>query len=160
MGTFELIYSDNNGASKTLRLNYIINVATFRKKFIEFISEFSDDWSQIEEIASFLTNKNEIQLLFRLSSNIDHSTKNKFDVELEKQQKLLFSLTKRELAILCFIYRGYQQFQISYILEIAINTFRHHRKSLYKKMGFRNKVELAIWSEKYLLRLFRTVHKL
>jgi DNA-binding CsgD family transcriptional regulator len=74
--------------------------------------------------------------------------------EKEKQRIKFHGLTKKEIAVLCFLHRGYHQTQISEIFFISINTFKQYRKNIYKKLKFKTKNDLLEWSNKYLSDFF------
>jgi DNA-binding CsgD family transcriptional regulator len=76
---------------------------------------------------------------------------------LENNRGSFNVLTKREKEILIFMSKGYVQGRIYPLLGISKNTFQQYRKSIYKKMQFKNKVQLAIWCDKYLIHFLRTV---
>lgn len=73
------------------------------------------------------------------------------DCTLEQYHSELFNkLTQREKQLLCFIYRGYQQSHIAFIYGITLETFKSHRKNIYKKMKFHNRLDLYNWCENFL----------
>lgn len=134
----------------------------FNNRFKSLIAELLEDWKQVEVLEKSLPDKFHFELFFndpQMHSGF-REEENQNKSNLEKQKELFKSLTRKEISVLVFIYKGYRQKEVSYILQMAINTFRHHRKSLYRKMGFRNKIEMAIWCDKNLSRFFGSVHKM
>jgi len=59
-------------------------------------------------------------------------------------------LTLAERKILKLSALGFYEKEIKKILEISINTFQTHRRSIYSKMEFRNKSQLTRWCDCYL----------
>ncbi|PLW70751.1 two-component system response regulator NarL [Pseudohalioglobus lutimaris] len=62
-----------------------------------------------------------------------------------EQQKDLTELTRRELQILKYIAEGLSNKLIGRRLDIAESTVKVHVKHLLKKLGFRSRVEAAVW---------------
>ena len=63
----------------------------------------------------------------------------------DKQQQDLNQLTRRELQILKYIAEGLSNKLIGRRLDIAESTVKVHVKHLLKKLGFRSRVEAAVW---------------
>jgi two-component system nitrate/nitrite response regulator NarL len=63
----------------------------------------------------------------------------------EKKQQDLSQLTRRELQILKCIAEGLSNKLIGRRLDIAESTVKVHVKHLLKKLGFRSRVEAAVW---------------
>jgi two-component system, NarL family, nitrate/nitrite response regulator NarL len=63
----------------------------------------------------------------------------------EKNQQDLSQLTRRELQILKYIAEGLSNKLIARKLDIAESTVKVHVKHLLKKLGFRSRVEAAVW---------------
>ena len=61
------------------------------------------------------------------------------------QGRTLESLTRRELQILKYIAEGLSNKLIGRKLDIAEATVKVHVKHLMKKLGFRSRVEAAVW---------------
>jgi len=61
------------------------------------------------------------------------------------QGRDLESLTRRELQILKYIAGGFSNKLIARKLDIAESTVKVHVKHLLKKLGFRSRVEAAVW---------------
>ena len=57
----------------------------------------------------------------------------------------LNSLTRRELQILRYIAEGLSNKLIGRRLDIAESTVKVHVKNLLRKLGFRSRVETAVW---------------
>ena len=93
---------------------------------------------------------------FKIVYNHPQQTK-EFTKRLKVNSEKYKSLSNKELTILCFLYRGYKQAQIAFSLNISVNTYRQHRKRLYKKMGFNTKYELNYWCDSYLNTLFKNL---
>ncbi len=88
---------------------------------------------------------------------IHNSDNIKLNGNLKSKFEKYSSLSRKELTILCFLYRGYQQAQIAMSLGISINTYRQHRKQLYRKMEFSTKYDLHNWCDNYLNYFFKQV---
>lgn len=84
----------------------------------------------------------------------DASQKNYSPVEVYRSidpEKLRYkALTKREMEILCFHYRGYEPDQIAFVFGININDVKRNCKNIYKKAGFKDAEEMKSWCKKYL----------
>ncbi|WP_049781431.1 response regulator transcription factor [Thermoanaerobacterium xylanolyticum] len=52
------------------------------------------------------------------------------------------NLTKREMEILFYIFKGYKNNQIANILHIKKNTVKNHIYHIYKKFNAKNKIEI------------------
>jgi two-component system nitrate/nitrite response regulator NarL len=63
----------------------------------------------------------------------------------DSKQKDLGELTRRELQILKSIAEGLSNKLIGRKLDIAESTVKVHVKHLLKKLGFRSRVEAAVW---------------
>ncbi len=63
------------------------------------------------------------------------------------------TLTKVEFKLLRLSAQGMDEESISRHLRVSLNTVKSHRKQVYKKLGFKNKSELILWSERYLVQL-------
>ncbi|HRH65008.1 MAG TPA: helix-turn-helix transcriptional regulator [Bacteroidia bacterium] len=68
----------------------------------------------------------------------------------QTRSQLFTGLTQREKQLLCFIYRGYKQSHIAFVYGITVETFKRHRKNIYRKMQFHNRIDLFNWCEKFL----------
>lgn len=73
--------------------------------------------------------------------------------EFNKVRDMYLSLTKVESKLLRLSSQGMDEEAISKHLNVTLNTVKSHRKQVYKKLGFRNKGELILWSERYLIQL-------
>lgn len=65
------------------------------------------------------------------------------------------ALTKKEIEVMLFIAKGYKESDISFYLNMTINTFCVHRKSIYRKLGVKNKLQLTEWGDRYLNGIFK-----
>ena len=63
----------------------------------------------------------------------------------DSKQQDLSQLTRRELQILKYIAEGLSNKLIARKLDIAESTVKVHVKHLLKKLGFRSRVEAAVW---------------
>ncbi|MBE0068676.1 response regulator transcription factor [Thermoanaerobacterium thermosaccharolyticum] len=54
------------------------------------------------------------------------------------------SLTKREVEILFYIFKGYKNKRIANILHIKENTVKNHIYNIYKKLNVKNKIEVIV----------------
>lgn len=63
----------------------------------------------------------------------------------DNKQQDLSQLTRRELQILKYIAEGLSNKLIGRKLDIAESTVKVHVKHLLKKLGFRSRVEAAVW---------------
>ncbi|MBK6446690.1 MAG: helix-turn-helix transcriptional regulator [Bacteroidetes bacterium] len=120
-----------SGKIKDFRLRLIIKNDSF------FIAPSYDNSSHV-----LLHESSEAWSLFRNRSN------------------LFTGLTQREKQLLCFIYRGYKQSHIAFIYGISLETFKRHRKNIYKKMQFHSRLDLYNWCEKFLPDHFEAVRNL
>ncbi len=71
------------------------------------------------------------------------------DKLFEEKHKLFKTLTEKEKVVLYFIGTGNKRIDTSLLMRISINTLRQHQKSVYRKMGFHNKVQMAIWCSRF-----------
>ena len=87
----------------------------------------------------------EFKLFIRFNSDINNSNDN----YTSGQNKLWNSLTEKEKAVLYLLATGSKRCDTAYVLRISTNTLRQHLKSVYVKMGFHNKVQMAIWCSNF-----------
>jgi DNA-binding CsgD family transcriptional regulator len=73
---------------------------------------------------------------------------------LDRKRALYATLTIMEKKILAFLYSGYKKDLICKVFDISINTFRTHRKNIYRKLGFMNMTDLMMWCDGHLELLF------
>ncbi|HMQ47447.1 MAG TPA: response regulator transcription factor [Saprospiraceae bacterium] len=69
-------------------------------------------------------------------------------IDLEQEATKMLTHREKEIADALIVGRSYQE--ISNDLNISINTVRHHIKSLYKKFGIKNKIQLSYKLKNYL----------
>jgi DNA-binding NarL/FixJ family response regulator len=114
--------------------------------------------SQFQALQTLFEGDGKKEKTLRINLKLNNSTFKFVRYYVSSEDDILYSenlekyknLTKKEKAILIFLFRGYKQASIAFALKISINTYRHHRKNLYRKMGFISKFHLNSWSEKYL----------
>jgi DNA-binding CsgD family transcriptional regulator len=99
--------------------------------------------------SSILLKRNNIYI------KIDSNNLNDYFEQFEHQKKNYELLTKKERIMLCFLGRGHRPKQTAYVLNITLNTFYQHKKNIYRKMNFHNKVQLAVWCDRFLKKFFR-----
>ncbi len=78
-----------------------------------------------------------------LSDQLTEILASSFRDDLEKKD--LGQLTRREMQILRYIAEGLSNKLIARRLDIAESTVKVHVKHLLKKLGFRSRVEAAVW---------------
>lgn len=61
----------------------------------------------------------------------------------------LYDLTEREAEVLALITQGYDNESIAGRLYISPNTVKTRIRTLYRKMGFDNRVQAALWGQKH-----------
>jgi DNA-binding NarL/FixJ family response regulator len=61
----------------------------------------------------------------------------------------LHDLTEREAEVLALITQGYDNDAISTRLYISPNTLKSRIRTLYRKLGFENRVQAAVWGVKH-----------
>jgi two-component system, NarL family, response regulator LiaR len=61
----------------------------------------------------------------------------------------LHDLPEREAEVLALIAQGYDNDQIAERLYISVNTVKSRIRNLYRRMGFQNRVEAAVWAVKH-----------
>ncbi len=96
---------------------------------------------------SIIKNENAApELLFlKVSRGMERTT----DSFVQKQKEVYNKLTEKEKVILYFLGTGSKREHTAYVLRISINTLRQHQKNVYRKMGFHNKVQMAVWCSKF-----------
>ncbi len=71
------------------------------------------------------------------------------DLIREEQNTMFSNLSTKEKVVLYFLGTGSKREHTAAVLRITINTLRQHQKNVYRKMGFNNKVQMAVWCSKY-----------
>lgn len=59
-------------------------------------------------------------------------------------------LTKQELEIVSFVTDGLNNPQIAFVLGVSKHVVKNYLKFIYEKLGFHNRVELALWYIKHV----------
>jgi DNA-binding NarL/FixJ family response regulator len=77
--------------------------------------------------------------------------------EIQVNGDLYALLTKRQKQIMYLLADGYTQGNICKRLNLKLETYKFHRKNLYRKMNFYSKEDLVIWADKYLKLFYKQV---
>lgn len=68
--------------------------------------------------------------------------------QLSKEEKLLETLTKRELEVLFFLNQGYSNAKIGEALFVSEGTVKKHISNLLGKLGLENRMEAGLFSSR------------
>jgi two-component system, NarL family, response regulator LiaR len=58
----------------------------------------------------------------------------------------MHDLSEREAEVLALIARGYENDEIAQRLYISVNTLKTRIRTMYRRMGFDNRVQAAVWA--------------
>jgi two-component system, NarL family, response regulator LiaR len=61
----------------------------------------------------------------------------------------LHDLSEREAEVLALIAQGYENDEIARRLYISVNTLKTRIRTMYRRMGFENRVQAAVWAVKH-----------
>ena len=81
----------------------------------------------------------------KLFIHFKSASNNSIENSMSRQKLLFKSLTEKEKVVLYFIGTGSKSCDTAFVLKISSHTLRQHLKSVYLKMGFHNRVQMAIW---------------
>lgn len=65
------------------------------------------------------------------------------------------TLSPREKACMDLLAQGLQQVDVAEALHISLNTLKNHRKNIYRKMGFKTKMDLVLFCREHELEGYR-----
>ena len=68
--------------------------------------------------------------------------------QLSEEEKLLETLTKRELEVLFFLNQGYSNAKIGEALFVSEGTVKKHISNLFGKLGLENRMEAGLFSSR------------
>lgn len=68
--------------------------------------------------------------------------------QLSEEEKLLETLTKRELEVLFFLNQGYSNAKIGEALFVSEGTVKKHISNLLGKLGLENRMEAGLFSSR------------
>lgn len=68
--------------------------------------------------------------------------------QLSEEEKLLETLTKRELEVLFFLNQGYSNAKIGEALFVSEGTVKKHISNLLGKLGLENRIEAGLFSSR------------